>query len=109
MRLEQLYPIENCIINGYSLIENVFGAQIVVFDVMGGMYTTARNVKLLERAQTVIENLHGYDLQSLTSALNELRDEAEILTQAEYDRAVRMAQRAALSAEDVSELAGCLE
>lgn len=109
MRLEQLFPVENCIINGYSLIENVFGANIVVYDSLGVMHTTARNIKLLGRAQTIIENLHRYDMQTLASALTELREEADILIQAEYDRAVRMAKRDALGAVEASALAGCLE
>jgi len=109
MRLEQLIPVQNCIINGYSLIENVFGAHIVVYDVLGVMHTTAKNVRLLRQAQAVLENLYNEDTQSLTFALNQIREQAETLTQAEYDRAVRFAKREALSVEDVAELAGCLE
>ncbi len=88
MKLTQLIPIENCVINGYSLIENVFGANIVVHDVLGVMHTTAKNVKLLCRAQTLLENRHCYDAQGLASALMELREEADFIDQCEYDQAV---------------------
>jgi len=88
VKLTQLMPIENCVINGYSLIENVFGANIVVHDVLGVMHTTAKNVKLLGRAQTLLENCHCYDAQGLTSALMELCDEADVIDQSEYDQAV---------------------
>ena len=88
VKLTQLIPIENCVINGYSLIENVFGANIVVHDVLGVMHTTAKNVKLLCRAQTLLENRHCYDAQGLASALMELREEADFIDQCEYDQAV---------------------
>ena len=88
VKLTQLIPVENCVINGYSLIENVFGADIVVHDVLGVMHTTAKNVKLLGRAQTLLENLHCYDAQGLASALMELREEADFIDQSEYDQAV---------------------
>lgn len=88
MKLAQLIPVENCVINGYSLIENVFGAGIVVHDVLGVMHTTAKNVKLLGRAQTLLENLHCYDAEGLASALMDLREEADLIDQSEYDQAV---------------------
>lgn len=88
MKLTQLVPIENCIVNGYSLIENVFGADIVVHDLLGVMHTTAKNVKLLGRAQTLLENIHCYDAQGLATALAELREEADFIDQSEYDLAV---------------------
>ena len=88
VKLTQLMPIENCVINGYSLIENVFGANIVVYDVLGVMQTTAKNVKLLGRAQTLLENRHCYDAQGLASALKELREEADFIDQSEYGQAV---------------------
>jgi hypothetical protein len=88
VKLTQLIPVENSVINGYSLIENVFGADIVVHDVLGVMHTTVKNVKLLGRAQTLLENLHCYDAQGLASALMELREEADFIDQSEYDQAV---------------------
>ena len=95
MKLTQLVPVENCVINGYSLIENVFGTAIVVHDVLGVMHTTAKNVKLLARAQTLLESIHSYDSQGLASALMELREEADFIDQAAYDQAVWHEQLAA--------------
>lgn len=88
MKLTQLVPVENCVINGYSLIENVFGTSIVVHDVLGVMHTTAKNVKLLGRAQTLLESIHSYDSEGLASALMELREEADFIDQSEFDQAV---------------------
>jgi len=109
MKLAQLIPIENCIINGYSLVENVFGTGFIVYDELGVMYTTAKNIKLLARAQALIEDLNRLDQQRLSCALATLREAAEILDQADYDRAVRREMLCAETAEDTLILAGCLE
>jgi hypothetical protein len=85
MKLAQLFPIQNCLINGYSLIENVFGSSFVVYDAMGEMLTTGKNVKLIGRAQTLLENL---PLCDAVPALDELRKESDQLTQGDYDYSV---------------------
>lgn len=97
MKLTQLVPVENCLINGYSLIENVFGTAIVVHDVLGVMHTTTKNVKLLGRAQTLLESIHSYDSQGLASALMELREEADFIDQSAYEQAVWREHLAAIS------------
>jgi hypothetical protein len=108
MKLAQLIPIENCIINGYSLVENVFGSGIVVYDALGVMHTTAKNVKLLGKAQTVLEHFHCHDVQSLACALTQLREEADILEQADYDRAVWRDRHCEEETDDALALTGCL-
>lgn len=87
MNAAPLFPIQNCVINGYSLIENIFGASFVVYDAMGVMLTTANNIRLFKRAQTLVENLSLYDAQGLGHALASLRQEADRLLQADYDLA----------------------
>ena len=72
-------------ISGYSLVENVFGASFVVYDAMGVMLTTAKNVKLFRHAQALLENLSLYDAQGLAHALAQLREEADLLEQVDYD------------------------
>jgi len=109
MKLAQLIPIENCIINGYSLVDNVFGSGIVILDELGVMHTTAKNVKLIARAQTLIEDLYNLDPQSLSCALATLREAADTLDQADYDRTVLREARCAEAAADTLSLAGCLE
>lgn len=109
MKLSQLFPIENCIINGYSLIDNVFGPGFVVYDMLGAMHTSARNVKLLGRAQTVIENIHRYDAQALARALEGLRDEADYLRQEDFDSSVWRESRHAMRGDENPALAGALE
>ena len=109
MKLSQLFPIENCVINGYSLVDNVFGSGFVVYDMLGAMHTSARNVKLLGRAQTVIENIYRYDAQALACALEGLRDEAEYLRQEDYDWSVWREKRHGMFGDDSPALAGALE
>ena len=88
MKLAQLFPIQNCVIKGCSVIENVFGANFVVYDATGAMLTTAKNVKLFRRAQTLVENLPLYDAQGLAHVLAELREDSDLLRQSDYDRTV---------------------
>lgn len=95
MKLAQLFPIHNCVINGYSLIENVFGANFVVYDATGSMLTTAKNTKLLYRAQELAENLQLYDVKGLAYVLAQLREEADVLHQEEYERCVWREQQLA--------------
>jgi hypothetical protein len=103
MKLAQLFPVQNCVINGYSLIDNVFGANFVVRDELGSALTTAKNVKLLSRAQTLVENLSLYDAQGFAYALAQLREEADLLRQDDYDRAVlRERHYRAAPADDLS-------
>lgn len=110
MELAQLFPIQNCVINGYSLIENVFGTRFVVYDAMGSMLTTAKNVKLFHCAQTLLENLPINDAQSLARELARLREEADLMRQSDYDRAMwRERQFITSSDNDFSVLAGSLE
>lgn len=108
MKLAQLIPIENCIINGYSLVENVFGAGFVVYDVLGTMHTTAKNVKLLARAQVILEELYDHDAESLASALTHLRAEADLLDQADYEQSVQREMWCPDDTEEALALAGCL-
>lgn len=110
MKLAQLFPIQNCLINGYSLVENVFGTRFVVYDAMGSMLTTAKNVRLLRHAQQLLENLPHYDAQGLAFALSQLREEADYLLQADYDRTVwREREYATANDNDFSLMAGSLE
>jgi hypothetical protein len=106
--MTQLVPIENCIINGYSLIQNVFGTGIVVYDALGVMYTTVKNVELIGRAQTILEDIYSHDQDSLSSALSQLRAEADILDQAEFDLQAWRHGRDAESSSDALSLSGCL-
>src|SRR5262245_13594820 len=89
MKLSDLFPFENCLINGYSLIHNVFGPSFVVYDAFGVMHTTAWNLKLLRQAQVVLEDIETYDAEALSSTLEWLRKTADCLRQADYEFAVR--------------------
>ena len=109
MKLSQLFPIQNCVINGYSLIENVFGTSFVVYDAMGAMLTTRNNFKLFRHAQTLLEKVQEYDTQGLAHALAQLREEADRLVQADYERSVRREWKiSAFDDNDYSAMAGSL-
>lgn len=109
MKLSQLFPIQNCVINGYSLIENVFGTSFVVYDAMGVMLTTRNNFKLFQHAQTLLEQLQNYDAQGLAHALAQLREAADRLEQADYERSVwREWKFAAFDDNEYSTMAGSL-
>jgi len=88
MSLSQLFPIQHCVINGYSLIENIFGTSFVVYDAIGSTLTTRNNFKLFLNAQTLLEQLQHYDAQGLAHSLAQLREEADRLEQADYEHAV---------------------
>lgn len=106
----RLIPVENCIINGYSLIENVFGTGIVVRDSLGTMYTTVRNAELLAEAQTILENFNRHDPQTFSGALNHLREAAEILedTRITLPAVPAATRQLTKTCDDLTELAGCL-
>lgn len=108
MDMAQLVPVENCIINGYSLIQNVFGTGILVYDAVGMMYTTVKNVELINRAQAILEDIHSHDQNSLSSALSQLRAETDILDQTEFDQQAWRHRRDAGSSSDALSLSGCL-
>ena len=109
MKLAQLFPIQNCMVNGYSLVENIFCANFVVYDVMSSMITTAKNTKLLKSAQELIEYLSHYDIQTLAYKLEQLREEAEILQQSKYERSVwRERQFAGNADNDFTVIAGSI-
>ena len=100
MKLAQLFPIQNCVINEYSLIENVFGTNFVVYDAMGSMLTTAKNVKLFRHAQMLLEDLPHYNAHGLAHALAQLREEADLLLQSDYDRTVWREQQYLTTADN---------
>lgn len=108
MKLAQLVPVENRVVNGYALVDDVFGSGIVVHDVLGDMHTTATNARLLARSRTILENIGSYDIQGLAAALTELREQAEIIEQADYDRAVRRERSLEPATDDDAAWVGAL-
>lgn len=88
MKLAQLMPIRDRSINGYSLIEDVFGENFAVCDDMDERFTTAKNVRLLAQARVLLESVHLFDAPGLAHALSQLREQADRLLQADYDRTV---------------------
>ncbi|RTL51401.1 MAG: hypothetical protein EKK46_12195 [Rhodocyclaceae bacterium] len=84
MRLHDLVPIHNCVINGYVMIENVFGASAVIYDETGMAYTTTHNARLFSKAQSILEDLPQLHAKERAAALDQLRDEADTITQAQY-------------------------
>ena len=69
-------------------MESVFGANFVVYDLMGNMLTTTKNARLYCDAQILLENLHLYDAAGLAHALAQLREDANYLLQSEYERSI---------------------
>lgn len=108
MKVLSLQPVENCIVNGYSLIDNVFGAGFAVYDMLGGRRTTARNRALLRRAQAIVEDMYLRDAHELSLALEQLRREADTLRQEDYDLALWHERRGCGSGEDGLHLAGSI-
>lgn len=111
MKIAQLVPVCDRRINGLSLVDDVFGAEVVVRDVLGDMHTTAANARLMERALVLLERGDGLDFGRLAGALTLLREQAEPLVQSDYDRAAWRERVAAAGPDEAGEaaaLAGAL-
>ena len=109
MKLAQLFPVQNCMVNVYSLVESIFGANFVVYDAMGSMLTTAKNLKLLQSAQVLVDNQSLYDVRTLAYELGLLREKADVLVQSEYERSMWRYRQFAINADNnFSVMAGSL-
>jgi hypothetical protein len=89
MRLFEFFPIQDLVIDNDSLIERVFGPEFCVVDETGYLLTTKHNQNLLQRARTLCEQYAALECEGIEEKLWRLRASAEVVTQREYDLAVR--------------------
>lgn len=88
MRLFEFVPIHDSLIDGNSLIDQVFGSEFYAVDEIGHLVTTAHNQNLLGKAQYLVKQGGSLTPDTIANGLAELRDMAEIVTQSDYDLAV---------------------
>jgi len=89
MRLFEFIPIYDVVVAGESLIEQAFGPEFCVIDEAGQLLTTSHNQKLLWQAQALIGDANAAMSADARMQLRELRAQAEIVVQADYEAALR--------------------
>ncbi len=89
MRLFEFVPVHDALIDGDSLIDQVFGSEFCVVDEIGYLLTTAHNQNLLWKANHLIEQDKHLAPDTIANGLAALRAMAEVVTQRDYDLAVR--------------------
>ena len=100
MRLHDFVPISDDVVDGESLIDTVFGPAFYVVDESGTLLTTVYNRDLLYRAVALRAGLALLKEADRGFALAQLARRAEVLTQEQYDRAVRLEVAAASPFDD---------
>jgi len=110
MRLFEFVPIVDPIVDGESLIEQIFGPEFCVVDETGRLHTTAHNQNLLRRAVVLLAQAATADRAAVEDAMAALSARAEIITQQDYDLAVHRELLAVRSdfADELSSRAGSL-
>jgi hypothetical protein len=89
MRLFEFVPIYDQIVDDDSLIEKLFGPEFCVIDETGQLLSTAHNHNLLLHAVRLLDQRDALERHNVAESLRTLRDSAEIVTQREYDLAVK--------------------
>jgi hypothetical protein len=89
MRLFEFVPICDHLMDDESVIERVFGPEFCVVDETGHLLATACNQNLLWRAKTLLDQHNALDWEAIEEGLTALKAKAEIVTQRNYDLAVR--------------------
>ncbi|MGB0126386.1 MAG: hypothetical protein WBP72_02020 [Rhodocyclaceae bacterium] len=93
MRLHDFVPIRDADLDCGLRIEDWFGPEFCAVDESGQLVTTLRNQNLLLRAQALLRGFEGLDADQTRRRLAELIALAEVVTQRDYDLAVRRAIR----------------
>ena len=83
----QFVPIDDGFDSGFSLIEEVFGRDFYVEDESGRVLTTLRNQRLLGYARQIMGKSGGWSDAQHRDELSRLRQLADVVTPADYDRA----------------------
>jgi hypothetical protein len=87
LRLYDLVPIDDIVLDEESLVERVFGPNFYVMDETGRCLTTVRNQRLLAGARELLGRDQGDPTMQHAQTLADLRRCADFVTQQDYQRA----------------------
>lgn len=91
MRLHDFFPIGGPDLSDGLRVEELFGPNFFALDETGKMVTTKRNQLLLLNARAVLRGFGSASPNDIQLRLAELAALADVVSQSDYDRAVRRA------------------
>lgn len=104
MRLYEFVPICDHDIDDDSLIERAFGPEFCVVDETRQLLTSVHNQNLLLRAKALLDKFGAVDRERAEVGLRTLRALAKVVTQRDYERAVRWEIRDSIAYHDRNRL-----